>query len=196
MLKKLLILPVLLLTATSSIVHAQGGISATYEIRQEEPKQGLGFRVEKLFGYDDDFINVGIVGHTSIFNKNITLKRTVTNGGAMLFDQIDLSTFDIGLAVKLAANPPLLTPYLMGGLGFENYSLKADTRSGQVNIPADDRSLMLNASAGVQLRLIPAIRPFAEIRYSQNISEYEFEEVYDNLKVSKNRLAFGIQLRF
>jgi hypothetical protein len=178
------------------MVHAQGGISATYEIRQEEPTDGLGFRVEKLFGYDDDFINLGIVGHTSIFNKNITLKRTVTNGTAMLFDQIDLSTFDIGVAVKVAANVPLVTPYLMGGLGFENYSLKADARTGQVNVPADDRSLILNASVGMHLRLIPAIRPFAEMRFSQNISDYEFEQVYENLNLSKNRLAFGVQLRF
>jgi hypothetical protein len=194
--KKLLSLLLLILPSLGSFVYAQGGISATYEIRQEEPTQGLGFRIEKLFGYDEDVINIGVVGHTSIFNKNITLKRTVTNGSAMLFDQVDLSTFDVGLAIKVAANAPLVTPYIMAGLGFENYSLKADARSGQVNIPADDRSLMLNASAGIQLRLIPSIRPFAEMRYSQNVSGYEFEEVYDNLKVSKNRLAFGVQLRF
>ncbi len=194
--KRIIILSVLLLSFVTTMVHAQGGISATYEIRQEEPTDGLGFRVEKLFGYDDDFINLGIVGHTSIFNKNITLKRTITDGSALLFDQIDLSTFDIGVAVKVAANIPLVTPYLMGGLGFENYSLKADARTGQVNVPADDRSLILNASVGMHLRLIPAIRPFAEMRFSQNISDYEFEQVYENLNVSKNRLAFGVQLRF
>lgn len=196
MLKKTIILSFVMLSSLVSLLNAQGGISATYEIRQEEPTQGLGFRVEKQFSSDENFINLGIVGHTSIFNKNITLKRTVTNGSAMLFDQIDLSTFDVGLAIKLAANAPLVTPYLMGGLGFENYSLKADARTGEVNVPADDRSLMLNASVGIQLRLIPAIRPFAEMRFSQNISDYEFEQVYDNLEVSKNRLAFGVQLRF
>jgi len=196
MLKKTIILSFVMLSSLVSLLNAQGGISATYEIRQEEPTQGLGFRVEKQFSSDENFINLGIVGHTSIFNKNITLKRTVTNGSAMLFDQIDLSTFDVGLAIKLAANAPLVTPYVMGGLGFENYSLKADARTGEVNVPADDRSLMLNASVGIQLRLIPAIRPFAEMRFSQNISDYEFEQVYDNLEVSKNRLAFGVQLRF
>jgi hypothetical protein len=179
----------------SQNVMAQGGIGASYEIRDDQPKEGIGLRLEKSFGDNQSLVNFGIVGHTSFFSNTITLRNN-DNGSGLIFSDTDLSTFDFGAALKVAANIPMVTPYIMGGLGFENYKIRVNSTFDGLDFPRDERTLMVNGTLGVQLRLINSIRPFAEVRFSQNFKDYEFEDTFDDIKASRNRYAFGVMLQF
>ena len=187
------ILAVILLLAGD--VFAQGGIGASYERRENEPNEGIGLRLEKTFGTADDIINIGIVGHTSFFSSTITL-RSGENGSGVIFSDTELSTFDFGGALKLAINAPIVTPYIMGGLGFENYKIRVNSTFDGLDFPDDESTMVLNGTAGIQVRLGSAIRPFVEMRFSQNTKDYKFEDTFRDLKASKNRIALGVQLQF
>ena len=176
-------------------VLAQGGIGASYEVRNDQPKEGIGLRLEKIFGDSESMINFGIVGHTSFFSNTITLKHN-ENGSGLIFSDTDLSTFDFGAALKVAVNAPIVTPYIMGGLGFENYKITVNSSFDGLDVPDDERTFMVNGTIGVQLRLINSIRPFAEMRFSQNFKDYDFEQTFDEIKASRNRYAFGVMLQF
>lgn len=174
---------------------AQGGIGASYERRDDEPKEGIGLRLEKTFGTVDDIVNLGIVGHTSFFSSTITL-RSGENGSGLIFSDTELSTFDFGGAVKLAVNVPLVTPYVMGGIGFENYKIRVNSTFDGLDFPDDESTMVFSGTAGIQVRLGSSIRPFAEMRFSKNTKDYSFEETFRDLKASKNRIAIGVQLQF
>jgi len=173
---------------------AQGGIGATYEIRDDQPKEGIGLRLEKTLT-QFSMVSLGIVGHTSFFSNTLTL-RSNEDGPGLIFNDTDLSTFDFGASLKVAADVPIITPYAMAGLGFENYKIRVNSTFDGVDFPRDERTLMVNGTVGVQLRLINSIRPFAEIRFSENFKDYEFENSFDNIKASRNRYAFGVMLQF
>lgn len=174
---------------------AQGGIGASYERRDDQPREGIGLRLEKTFGTASDIVNVGIVGHTSFFSNTLTL-RSGENGSGVIFSDTELSTYDFGAALKLAFNAPFVTPYVMGGLGFENYKIRVNSSFDGLDFPNDESTMVLNGTAGIQVRLGSAIRPFVEMRFSQNTKDYKFEETFRDLKASKNRVALGIQLQF
>lgn len=193
--KTCFLLPLLMGFMATSSAFAQGGIGASYERRNAEPKEGLGIRIEKTFGTSSEMVNAGILGHVSFFSNSITLEKNDTGSGAT-FERTDLSTFDFGLAGKIAVNVPFVTPYVMAGLGFENYNIEVNESFNGVDFKNDERTLMVNGTIGVQLRVLDAIRPFAEIRYSKNFDDYEFETTFDNLKAAKNRVAFGVSLQF
>jgi hypothetical protein len=176
-------------------VLAQGGIGASYERRDDEPSEGIGLRLEKTFGTVDDIVNIGIVGHTSFFSSTLTL-RSGENGSGVIFSDTELSTFDFGGALKLAVNAPFVTPYIMGGIGFENYKIRVNSTFDGLDFPDDESTMVLNGTAGIQVRLGSSIRPFIEMRFSQNTKDYSFEETFRDLKASKNRLAIGVQLQF
>ncbi len=189
------LLPLLTLVLAASSAYAQGGIGASYERRSAEPKDGLGLRLETTFGTSAELVNAGLVGHVSFFSSSITLERNDGGTGAT-FNRTDLSTFDFGIAAKVAVNVPLVTPYAMGGIGFENYNIEMNESANGIDFKSDERTLMVNGTVGVQLRLLDAIRPFAEIRYSKNFKDYEFEDTFRNLDAAKNRVAFGVSLQF
>ncbi len=174
---------------------AQGGIGASYERRNDEPREGIGLRLEKTFGTSEDIVNVGIVGHTSFFSNTITL-RSGENGSGVIFSDTELSTYDFGAAVKLGVNVPFVTPYIMGGIGFENYKIRVNSTFDGLDFPDDESTMVLNGTVGIQLRLGSSIRPFAEMRFSQNTKEYSFDETFRDLEASKNRIALGVQLQF
>lgn len=174
---------------------AQGGIGASYERRDDEPSEGIGLRLEKTFGTVDDIVNIGIVGHTSFFSSTITL-RSGENGSGVIFSDTELSTFDFGGAVKVAFNAPFVTPYVMGGIGFENYKIRVNSTFDGLDFPDDESTMVFNGTAGIQIRLGSSIRPFAEMRFSQNTNDYSFEDTFTDLKASKNRIAIGVQLQF
>ncbi len=174
---------------------AQGGIGASYERRNDEPREGIGLRLEKTFGTADDIVNIGIVGHTSFFSNTLTL-RSGENGSGVIFSDTELSTYDFGAAVKLAVNIPFVTPYIMGGIGFENYKIRVNSTFDGLDFPDDESTMVLNGTAGIQLRLGSSIRPFAEMRFSQNTKDYSFEDTFRDLEASKNRIALGVQLQF
>lgn len=174
---------------------AQGGIGASYERRDDQPREGIGLRLEKTFGTTDDIVNVGIVGHTTFFSNTLTL-RSGENGSGVIFTNTELSTYDLGAALKLAFNVPLVTPYVMGGLGFENYKIQVKSTFDGLDFPNDESTMVLNGTAGIQLRLVSSIRPFVEMRFSQNTKDYTFEETFRDLKASNNRIALGVQLQF
>ena len=179
----------------SSDAFAQGGIGASYERREHEPSEGIGLRFEKAFGYSEDLLNFGIVGHTSFFSNTITL-RSRENGTGVLFADSELSTFDLGAALKLAVNLPLVTPYAMGGLGFENFKIRLNKSFDGLDVPDDESSMVINGTVGIQVRLVSSIRPFAEVRFSKNTSDYAMEQTFADLDASRNRVAFGVQLQF
>jgi opacity protein-like surface antigen len=183
------------LVLMASNVLAQGGIGASYERRDDQPREGIGLRLEKTFGTVNDIINLGIVGHTSFFSSTLTL-RSGENGSGVIFSDTELSTYDFGVALKLAVNAPLVTPYVMGGLGFENYKIRLNSSFDGLDFPNDESTSVLNGTAGIQLRLGSAIRPFIEMRFSKNTKDYTFDDTFKDLKASKNRIALGVQLQF
>lgn len=194
--KTFFLLPLLILALTLQDAAAQGGIGASYERRDNQPREGIGMRLEKMFGDPQAVLNFGILAHTSFFSNTVTLDRGNNGNNGVVFRDTELSTFDFGAAVKVAANLPFVTPYAMAGLGYENYKIQINSEYNGIEVPKNNRTPVVNGTVGVQVRLLNAIRPFAEIRYSKNFNDYKFEETFDNIKAAKNRVAFGVSLYF
>jgi hypothetical protein len=184
----------LILFICSVNAQAQGGFGASYEKRSDEPSEGIGLRFERGINDANGLLYVSVLTHASFFSRVATLKsRTIEN---LLYADSELNTYDVGVALKVAANVPVVTPYVAAGIGFENFKIEIFNK----RLPpiGDDReqTVLVNGSLGVQWRIGQIIRPFAEVRFNKNFKDYTFEKTFEDLEAAKNRVAVGIVLQF
>ncbi len=178
MLKKAIIITFLsaigLLVATQQ-TQAQYAVGAAYEIRDENPENGFGLRLEKGIFSNLPLIDLGMRAHFSFFNE--TTELTV--------DETDVSTevdaFDYGLALLGGVNVGIVKPYI--GLGIGNERFDADPLFTESNF-------YWNGFGGAEITILPFLNPFIEYRI-KNLSGTEDID-YSNV----SRLAIGVNLRF
>ena len=179
----LLLLP-LSLTETAD---AQWSIGASYEMRDEDPTNGFGVRLERDILSAVPIVDLGLRGHFSFFNES----NDVSSGG-VTFDQT-IQSYDFGVAATGGVSIGLVKPYVGLGIGWDNTSL--DYSGGDVegvNLQEDfeAQDFYWNGFVGAQVTIIPILNPFIEYRFT-DISGRE-DVGFD----TASRLAIGVSLSF
>ncbi len=163
--------------------QAQWSIGASYETRDEDPTNGFGLRVERgVLGFVP-LVDFNVRAHFSFFNET----NNVTRDGASYSEEIE--AYDYGLALTAGVNIALVKPYIGLGLGAETFDLDIRNGNGEAN-SFDETNLYLNGFGGLELNLLPMVKPFIEYRLSHisGSDQIDFSNV--------NRLAIGLNLRF
>ena len=183
-LSALLLLP-LTLTDTAD---AQWSIGASYEIRDEDPTNGFGLRLERGILSAVPVVDLGIRAHFSYFNE--------TNDDSfegVMFDKT-FESYDFGVAATGGVSVGLVKPYVGLGIGWDNSSLEysediSDT-GGDLRDEFEADDFYWNGFVGAEVTIIPMLSPFIEYRFT-DISGRE-DVSADNV----NRLAIGVSLSF
>lgn len=182
--KKLLLSAVVLalfipLTITET-AKAQWSLGASYEVRNEDPTNGFGLRVERGILGMVPVVDFGMRAHFSYFNE--------TNSASVNNISIDreFTSYDFGLAVLAGVNIALVKPYVGLGIGSENFEF--DSENSQNNF--DESNFYWNGFGGIELNLIPVIKPFLEYRITALTGTEDVN--FDNV----GRVAVGVSLRF
>ncbi|MDZ7657971.1 outer membrane protein [Fodinibius sp.] len=166
---------------------AQTSIGASYEIRNEEPKNGLGLRLEREILKKLPIVNLSLRGHFSYFNDDISYEnRTYST---------DITNYDYGLAAVGGVSLGLLSPYVGLGLGASTLDVSRDNlpSGSPLNAEDNDSAIYWNGFVGAEVSPIPMIKPFVEYRF-EDISNYSDE--LSDIQNSTGRLIFGVSLSF
>lgn len=159
---------------------AQWSVGATYEYRNEDPNNGIGFRVEKSVFESLPLLDLNIRTHFSYFNESTQINRQ----GATFSS--DLDVYDFGIAGIVGVGIGLVTPYVGAGIGNERFRLDSDV----ADLSFKERNFYWNGFVGAEVELLPYLKPFIEFRAGKLTST-------DELEVDRiNRLALGLMFRF
>ena len=164
---------------------AQWGIGASYEIRNESPKNGFGVRVEKGIFSSVPLLDFQIRGHFSSFSEENSLTRL-----GVTFDR-EFDVYDFGVALVAGVNLGVVKPYVGAGLGSERYRFDSINNSlSIIDGSFSESNYYWNGFGGAEVTLLPFLKPFIEFRYSKlfETDDLEFDQV--------SRLAIGVNLRF
>jgi len=160
---------------TTQQTQAQFTLGAAYEIRDENPENGFGLRLEKGIFSDLPLIDLGVRAHFSFFNE--TTDITV--------DDVEFSTevdaYDYGLALLGGVNIGIVKPYVGLGLGSERFEAKPQFT---------ESNFYWNGFGGAEITLLPFLNPFIEYRIKNFTGSEDIG--YDSV----NRLAIGVNVRF
>lgn len=164
---------------------AQWSIGASYEIRDKEPENGFGIRLERGLLGDAPVVDLRLRGHFSYFSKD-----NYAGEDGIEYGQIE--NYDFGLAGVGGVSVGLLTPYIGVGLGSTTTDLKDAQLPSQGNEGSESK-LFWNGFVGAELSPIPAVKPFVEYRLQ---AAQSFDELQESVDESNGRLIFGISLAF
>ena len=179
----------LLLSAVPQTSSAQWSLGASYEIRNEDPKNGFGVRLERDILQKLPIVDLGIRGHFSYFNDENEMPL-----GAEQNISTEITYYDFGLAAVGGVSAGMVAPYVGLGLGSETADLNF---RGDVNLPegeGTDSDIYWNGFIGAKLSPVPALKPFVEYRVS---SSKEFSDLNrDAIDTSTGRFIIGLSLEF
>lgn len=162
---------------------AQWSIGASYEIRDEEPQNGFGVRLEREILQKLPLINLKLRGHFSYFSEdNYVGENQATYG--------QIENYDYGLAAVGGISLGLLSPYVGTGLGSTTTELKNPEGAFE---EGSESNVFWNGFVGAEVSPIPALKPFVEYRFQAADS---FDELQNSVSTSNGRLIFGISLSF
>jgi len=173
-----------LVTVTPDITQAQWSIGASYEIRQEDPTNGFGARIERQILEGLPIVDLGIRAHFSYFSE----ENNLSEGGVSY--SADVVNYDFGLAATGGVSLGLLKPYIGLGLGSTTFDVSTQDLPGG-DFDTSDSSVFWNTFVGAELSVTPILKPFVEYRFQQT-DEPEFAADFD----SNGRMIFGISLAF
>lgn len=163
---------------------AQWSIGASYEIRNEDPTNGFGLRLERQILGQLPIVDLGLRAHFSYFSE----ENDVSQGGVSY--STDITNYDYGLAATGGVSLGLLKPYVGLGLGATTFDVTTDDLPGG-DLDSSDSALFWNTFVGAELSPVPALKPFVEYRFQQS-DEPEFATDFD----SNGRLIFGVSIAF
>lgn len=190
--KRIVLLITLFAILFSTQTFAQFEIGASYELRNEEPQNGFGLRVEKGIFESLPLVNLGIRLHASYFSEE---NNVDPENRSYSYSQ-DLTNYDVGVSAIGGVSVGLIEPYVGLGLGTENYERtisQLDDPNNAAPQSGDESSLYWNVSAGAKVSIVPFLKPFVEYRYSS--SELEEPEL-DDVNSQTGRIMFGVSLSF
>lgn len=181
------ILPVIIFACSLGMLPqsaiAQTSIGASYEIRDEEPENGFGLRLERQILGQLPVVDLGLRAHFSYFSEDNYVGENNFNYG-------EVENYDYGLAALGGVSLGLLSPYVGLGLGASTLEVE---QSDVQNAGDSDSSIYWNGFVGAKVSPIPNIKPFVEYRF-EDISDYD--DVSDQWDKSSGRLIFGVSLSF
>lgn len=178
-------------TLAPGLTHAQWGAGASYEIRDEEPKNGFGLRLERSILQQLPIVDLGVRAHFSYFNE----ENQIDPGGESSYGE-EITDYDFGITALGGVSVGLLKPYV--GLGLGSNSVKVDYNDAPSGFEDDSESqIYWNALIGAELSATPVIKPFVEYRYT-DVGDSFFTDVESvNIPESSNgRIVFGVLLNF
>ncbi|MDZ7808227.1 MAG: outer membrane beta-barrel protein [Gracilimonas sp.] len=189
--KRLLPLIVIITAIFSASAFAQFEIGASYELRDEDPKNGFGIRIQKGILQQLPIVNLGIRLHGSYFSD----ENDVSRDGISYSE--DLTNYELGVSAIGGVSLGLLEPYVGLGLGTNNYDqVVTDVQNDPNNLSpesGDESSLFWNMMAGAKVSILPMIKPFVEYRYTS----YDLESPnLDEVKESNGIISFGVSISF
>lgn len=168
---------------------AQWSLGASYEIRNEEPKNGFGVRLERDILQKLPIVNLGLRAHFSYFNEENSLSRE-----GITYSR-ELTNYDYGLAAVGGVSVGLVEPYVGLGLGSSTMDVNRDDLPE--NSPFDeensDSAIYWNGFVGAEIKPIPLITPFVEYRLEQ-VSNYD--DLGESIEEGSGRFMFGVSLSF
>ncbi len=159
---------------------AQWSLGASYEIRNEDPMNGYGIRIERDILRPVPIVDIGLRAHFSYFSDddiNFSDDGTDFSG--------DPTYYDYGLAATGGVSLGLLKPYIGLGIGNGHYDLDGDVEGNDF----DDSNIYWNSFIGAELTPIPKLNPFVEYRF-QPTDEADFAPSSDG------RFIIGVSLSF
>ena len=174
----------MLATVTPEIAQAQWSIGASYEIRQEDPTNGFGARIERKILTGLPIVELGIRAHFSYFSE----ENNLSEGGVSY--SADVTNYDYGLAATGGLPLGLLKPYIGLGLGSTTFDVNTQDLPGG-DFDTSESSVFWNTFVGAELSVTPIIKPFVEYRFQQT-DEPDFATDFD----SNGRMIFGLSLAF
>ena len=187
---RFLILIILLTGSNNEFALAQMEIGASYELRDEEPQNGFGVRIEKGFLNFVPIVDIGMRAHFSFFSD----ENKVESAGLSYSE--DLTNYDFGIALIAGIGVGLIEPYVGVGLGSTTVDIKPKDVDSVSLILEDDlevneSNIYWNMLIGSKVTIIPILKPFVEYRYS-NTSLSNPKEV----NMTTSRVIFGVSLSF
>lgn len=162
--------------------QAQWSIGASYEIREEEPQNGFGARIERQILGKLPLVKLGLRAHFSYFSE----ENELSSGGATY--STDLTNYDFGLAAIGGISLGLLKPYVGLGLGSTTFDVSAEDVPGAIEDDTESK-VYWNALVGAEVSPIPALKPFVEYRF-ESVEEPDFAPG------SSGRVIFGLSIAF
>lgn len=181
----------MLWTAAPQVSLSQTSIGASYEIRDEDPQNGFGVRIQHELLERAPVVNVGLRAHFSYFSdeNNITYNQ---NGTSYSYSQ-DITTYDYGLAAVGGVSVGMIDPYIGLGLGASTLNVsRDDLNTAPFDEEAEDSSIFWNGFVGAKVSALP-VQPFVEYRL-EDVAGYEDE--LNDVRNSNGRLIFGVSLSF
>lgn len=183
----------LLISTLPQTGFAQWSIGASYEIKNEDPKSGFGFRIERSLLEKAPLINLGLRAHFSYFNDENSINYG--EGNVTYSYSQDITNYDYGIAATGGISVGPISPYVGLGLGATDLDISRTDlpQNSPFEADTDDRSIYWNGFVGAKVGIIPALKPFVEYRF-ENISDYKNE--LRDVTNSDGRLIFGVSLSF
>lgn len=188
--KRFFILIILLTGLNNEFALAQMEIGASYELRNEDPQNGFGVRIEKGFLNFVPIVDIGMRAHFSFFSDENRVEA------AGLSYSEDLTNYDFGIALITGIGVGLIEPYVGVGLGSTTIDIKPkDSDSVSLALKDDlevnESNIYWNMLIGSKVTIIPLLKPFVEYRYSNtSLSNPE------NVENITGRIIFGLSLSF
>lgn len=161
---------------------AQWSLGATYEMREEDPQNGYGIRIEREILKPIPIVDIGLRAHFSYFNEDNEFTRDNQSISG------DLTYYDYGLAATGGVSLGLFKPYVGLGIGKDDIDFEGDDGSPDFS----DSSFYWNGFAGAELTIIPKLHPFVEYRFQQADHPDDIEADFG----SDGRLILGLSLQF
>lgn len=178
----------LLISAVPQTGSAQWSIGASYEIRNEEPQNGFGVRLERELLEKAPIVNLDLRAHFSYFNEENYVGRNSVEYG-------EITNYDYGLAAVGGVNVGPISPYVGLGLGASTFDATIeDVGNAQIDDEnPEDSVIYYNGFVGAEVSVIPALKPFVEYRLADTA---DYQEELQNIRKSNGRLIFGLSLSF
>ncbi|MFH5885688.1 outer membrane beta-barrel protein [Halalkalibaculum sp. DA3122] len=173
--------------------EAQWGIGASYEVRDEEPQNGFGVRIERGILNKLPIVQLGLRAHFSNFSEENQVDYQNRTGS---FSQ-EIKDYDFGLTALGGVSVGFLKPYV--GVGLGSNTVDMDVPDDASVEAVEESSLYWNALVGAEVSAIPLLKPFVEYRYT-NVNKDFFQDARDlNVPApssSNGRIVFGVLLKF
>ncbi len=160
---------------------AQWSIGASYEMRNEDPENGFGLRIERSILNPVPIVDIGLRAHFSFFNE----ENEFSQGNQSV--STELTYYDYGLAATGGVSIGILKPYVGLGIGNNNIDF-----SGDDGTDFSDSEFFWNGFVGTKLTIIPKLKPFVEYRFQSSDEPEDIEVDYG----SDGRFILGLSLNF
>lgn len=175
----LLAATVLIFLVAAEPASAQWSIGGSYEIRNEDPQNGFGVRIERELLPYAPIANLAIRGHFSYFNEDNYIGSDDFNYGG-------ITNYDYGLAAVGGVSVGLVSPYLGMGIGSSRLEFDATDNGAESNF-------YWNGFVGARVSPIPYVKPFVEYRLQ---ATEDYEELTTDVEASNGRMIFGVYVTF